>query len=69
MDIAKEAGIDKIGFASRIDSAEGERMQRALIRTVFVFLELREMVDGRAKSTGEEARERYEKAFPRSKED
>ena len=60
MDIAKQAGIDKIGFA--IDSAEGERMQRALIRL------LREMVE-KGEITGEEARERYEKAFPRSKED
>ena len=56
MDIAKEAGIDKIGFA--IDSAEGERMQRgdtseetrALIRL------LREMVE-KGEITGEEARE------------
>ena len=68
MDIAKQAGIDKIGFA--IDSAEGERMQRgdtseetrALVRL------LREMVE-KGEITGEEARERYEKAFPRSKED
>ncbi len=68
MDIAKEAGIDKIGFA--IDSAEGERMQRgdtseearALMRL------LREMLE-KGEITGEEARERYEKAFPRSKED
>ena len=60
MDTAKKAGIDQIGFA--IDSAEGDRMQR-----VFVG-QLREIVE-KGEITGEEARELYEEAFPRSKED
>lgn len=60
MDIAKKAGIDQIGFAT--DLPEGEQMQR-----VFVGL-LREMVE-KGEITGKEARELYEKAFPRRKED
>ena len=60
MDIAKKAGIDQIGFA--IDSAEGDRMQRAFVG------QLREMIE-KGEITGEEARELYEKAFPRRKED
>ena len=67
MDIAKQAGIDKIGFA--IDSAEGERMQRrdtSEEARAFGRL-LREMVE-KGEITGEEASERYEKAFPRSRE-
>lgn len=60
MDIAKEAGIDQIEFAT--DLPEGERMQRAFGRL------LREMVE-KGEITGKEARERYEKAFPRRKED
>ena len=54
MDIAKEAGIDKIEFAIGPAEALGKR--------------LREMVE-KGEITGEEARERYEKAFPRGKED
>ena len=54
MDIAKEAGIDKIEFS--IGPAEG------------LGKRLREMVE-KGEITGEEARERYEKAFPRGKED
>ncbi|MDE0465413.1 MAG: hypothetical protein OYL97_00040 [Candidatus Poribacteria bacterium] len=60
MDMAKKAGIDQIGFA--IDSTEGDRMQRAFVG------QLREMVE-KGEITGEEARELYEEAFPRSKED
>ena len=60
MDIAKEAGIDQIEFAT--DLPEGERMQRAFVG------QLREMVE-KGEITGEEARELYEKAFPRRKED
>ena len=56
MDIAKEAGIDQIEFAT--DLPEGERFVRRL----------REMVE-KGEITVEEARERYEKAFPRRKED
>ena len=70
MDTAKEAGIDKIEFA--IGPAENKRMEsgseqmtseeaRALGRR------LREMVE-KGEITGEEARERYENAFPRSRE-
>ena len=59
MDMAKKAGIDQIEFAT--DLTEGERMQR-----VFVG-QLREMVE-KGEITGEEARELYEEAFPRSKE-
>ena len=68
MDIAKQAGIDKIGFA--IGSAEGERMQRGDTSEEARALGrlLREMVE-KGEITGEEASERYEKAFPRSKED
>ena len=59
-----------IKLNSQLDSAEGEQMQRgdtseearALMRL------LREMLE-KGEITGEEARERYEKAFPRSKED
>ena len=67
MDIAKEAGIDQIEFA--IGSAEGERMQRGdTSEEARAFgRRLREMVE-KGEITGEEARERYEKAFPRSKE-
>ena len=60
MDIAKEAGIDQIEFAT--DLPEGERMQRAFVG------QLREMVE-KGEITGEEARELYEEAFPRRKED
>ena len=60
MDIAKEAGIDQIEFAT--DLPEDERMQRAFVG------QLREMVE-KGEITGEEARELYEKAFPRRKED
>ena len=60
MDIAKKAGIDQIEFAT--DLPEGERMQR-----VFVG-QLREMIE-KGEITGKEARELYEKAFPRRKED
>ena len=54
MDIAKEAGIDKIEFSIGPAEALGKR--------------LREMVE-KGEITGKEARERYEKAFPRGKED
>ena len=60
MDMAKEAGIDQIEFAT--DLPEGERMQRAFVG------QLREMVE-KGEITGEEARELYEEAFPRRKED
>ena len=60
MDIAKKAGIDQIEFAT--DLAEGEQMQRAFVG------QLREMVE-KGEITGEEARELYEEAFPRRKED
>ena len=62
MDIAKEAGIDQIEFAIATDLTEDERRQRAFGRR------LREMVE-KGEITGKEARERYEKAFPRSQED
>jgi len=67
MDIAKEAGIDQIEFA--IGSAEGERMQRGDTSEEARALGklLREMLE-KGEITGEEARERYEKAFPRSRE-
>ena len=54
MDIAKEAGIDKIEFSIGPAEALGKR--------------LREMVE-KGEITGEEARERYEEAFPRGKAD
>ena len=60
MDMAKKAGIDQIGFA--IDSTEDDRMQRAFVG------QLQEMIE-KGEITGEEARELYEKAFPRRKED
>ena len=67
MDIAREAGIDKFEFA--IGSAEGERMQRGDTSEEARALGklLREMLE-KGEITGEEARERYEKAFPRSQE-
>ena len=60
MDIAKKAGIDQIEFAT--DLPEGDRMQRAFVG------QLREMVE-KGEITGKEARELYEEAFPRRKED
>ncbi|MCY4553997.1 MAG: M56 family metallopeptidase [Candidatus Poribacteria bacterium] len=67
MDTAKEAGIDQIEFA--IGSVEGERMQREdTSEEARAFgRRLREMVE-KGEITGEEARERYENAFPRSRE-
>ena len=76
MDIAKKAGIDKIEFAvstsenKRMESGS-ERMQRGDTSEEARALgrRLRERVE-KGEITGEEARERYEKAFPRSgKED